>query len=637
MKMNFKLASNFNLAILVTILIISISICPCKSSSSLNISIVHATELLVNNLSKFHAEFPKGIVKIDEEEEEEEVFHFYAAGLDIKTQKKENPTAKNYFATDSSQEICEQLSNFSPYLVFKEDCINKLMHSFILEYFSEVRNLNDLKLFDAFEVVSINFIRKEFDDTMISDDMMFLILSFFHEMIYGIDETLPTSVDQWKIIFVQKLLVRDMPEAADYYMFLFNEKLIRKLRIITDERSSVLYDQVEKIITFFRSNSNCNKCNLLKYYDEFIQNNEDVSNYAPELKFAIKLLLHETLVPFNVKDMIQFFEDLITNFSFSQSFLDHFHCVSSYLNIEFKFKQSIKLKEVRMMKAIYKKLHLDSYQEYMKYLWTRDTLNPFDLNYFLDLNSNCNTKISIHSIIKFNNPGLVHLNIFNQLIQTTKYNFQVINRPQNSLQLELFSSWTSSIYLKIFLAQVSSPINMFVLLEKETVSTDRECWHIFNFDFVKIDHVKIFIENFKIYDDPLPLLFVNIDFLRQLQPLIVDKFNLKNYYKFDLILQSRNRFNLSNGSLLKLETCGLSFEKWKALQGKTLSFKKLIDFIGIEGLIDIFTTNPKGLDVNLENEIITPAISILKFFHQGILEPVNVNDEAINRKNCLIS
>lgn len=627
---------NFGLNGALCLLLISL-IYSCNASNSLSIS--RATELLVKNLIKFRKEFPNGFAKADENDEEE-VFCWFATESKSKatlTDENENYAVdtNSLISSLSDEEITEQLENISPFFVSEEASLNLMIYSFILEYLGP-QNVSDTKIFDALELANIKFIlKKHLINPLIPEDMMFLILSFFYELVYEIDETLPTTVDQWRIIFVQKLLVRDMPKSMEYYLLLINEEIISNMPHGANEKINLINELIRKIVTFFSTNPSKNY--LLELYNNTINLSYYLDLYAPELKFAVKHALHDLLVPYDSEKMTVFYDDLVSNFSFSQTFLDLFYEISTFLQVELRFNNKLKFKEARIMKAIYKKFPIDSNSNQMdclKYLWTRNILNPFNLEYFLTFN--CDFKVFIREIIKFENPGLVHYDIFSQLIRLRKYNYQTISKSQNSLQLDLFLSSKSALFFKLFITQVPTAINMFVVVKSDT-ETDRSriCWHIFNNLFVKFEHIKTYIQNL-MSDDPLPLLFIKIEYLLDLRYLIFKKFNLKKSYKFDLIIKSRNRFIAANDNLFVLETYGLPCEKWKELQGQTLTFEELVEFINIEGLIDIFKQSNlgSGLDKLDEESVSSAPISILKFFHRGELEPV---DELNTKNKCVIS
>lgn len=97
---------------------------------------------------------------------------------------------------------------------------------------------------------------------------------------------------------------------------------IENLRIISDDKSSILNTQVKQIVTLFRFNPDDEQ--LLDVYETFIETNEDVSLYAPELKLAVKRKLFEYLIPSDDESIKEFFIELSSNYSFSQSFLDTF-------------------------------------------------------------------------------------------------------------------------------------------------------------------------------------------------------------------------------------------------------------------------------------------------------------------------
>lgn len=62
--------------------------------------------------------------------------------------------------------------------------------------------------------------------------------------------------------------------------------------------------------------------------------------------------------------------------------------------------------------------------------------------------------------------------------------------------------------------------------------------------------------------------------------------------------------------------------------GQTLTFKQIIDSFKVAGLIECFTSNLAGLDLDKDEDVNNPypaPISFYKFVHQGVYEPVDEN------------
>lgn len=164
-------------------------------------------------------------------------------------------------------------------------------------------------------------------------------------------------------------------------MTILNEEFRRKN--VSTGSTAILNHQVRHAIDFFSSRPEDSM--LLNFYNNFIGNNELILRYVGELKIAIVRILHAELVPQNEFAMRAFFSELLNNFTFSQSFLDRVSPDSYFLR-DF-MRSNLVFKEVGIMKALYKKVATDD-NDPLKYLWTRDSLNPFDLNHFLSLNGN---------------------------------------------------------------------------------------------------------------------------------------------------------------------------------------------------------------------------------------------------------
>lgn len=122
----------------------------------------------------------------------------------------------------------------------------------------------------------------------------------------------------------------------------------------------------------------------------------------------------------------------------------------------------------------------------------------------------------------------------------------------------------------------------------------------------KVDKIRIYIKSLK-NDDPFPLLFIDIRILNELKDLITDEFNLKKKYIVD-------------GDFNNVIINRSGYWTFKNNAGNTLTFKEIVDIINVKGLIEIFSFK-SSFDLTAE-ELLAPPISLSKFLHEGILEPV---------------
>lgn len=554
----------------------------------------------------------------EEEEEENRYLNCFSSNSNSNSNFKAE-AYKNHHKNTKNDPILKFLNGFSFYLTFEEPWMNYLMHSFVKTNFPDVKDIYDEKIYDALELARIKFMLKEevnYSSPLTAEtEMISLIFYFIHELVYGIEELIPTSIHQWQSHFIQKLLKHAMPKSTEYYLKIvyesiddrFNNKHFEVSEVSSKREVDSLKNQITNIVKFFGTNPN--DWELLIFYKSNIESNLIFNHHGNELKMAVLQILHEILVP--QEELQDFFIELVKSKSFSQVILDRLS--DNWISWNDWEELNLSFKDIRLMRAMCKKLIPDDNNP-IKYLWTRDSMNPFDLNCFLNLHKG--TINSVLFIMDSENPSLTQIEIFTQIIRSRIYDFQSIQNYENSLILAICTK--PPIFFKILINNLPTPFNMFIKI-------DHKYKHIFNYDLVpdKLEKIKIYLEYLKKeHKNPLPLLFIKIEYLRKLKPQIIDQFNLKTSYKFDQDHESYR--SLSNR---------LNLNSWEIFRGLSLTFKEIIDFIDIEikdfNLIEIFTSKPDDLDADYYY-FEAPSISILKFLRKGVIEPVD-------ERSCSIS
>lgn len=123
--------------------------------------------------------------------------------------------------------------------------------------------------------------------------------------------------------------------------------------------------------------------------------------------------------------------------------------------------------------------------------------------------------------------------------------------------------------------------------------------------------VKLYIKSLK-NNDPLSIIFIDNQFLMEFRDLIVDKFNLKKLYNFPV-------------EPLNIQMEDVQDYQWIEIQGQTLNFKRIVEIIfpGNSNYLNIFTSKVDREDSEIYKHDGSAPISVYKFVHYAILEPVD--------------
>lgn len=178
----------------------------------------HAGEMLLGNLAKFHNGLPNdiednilvpqtiglGVEAVDSFESEPDrvplVNGSIASIPDFVNMQMLTYLDSNSFVSlmktskyshkITNYSIKKKLNEFSPYLVFKESWMNRIMFSFVSVSFADIATIDDPRIYDILELLNIKWLRHEEVHSSLSPDMIYMLLCFFQEMINGPDATI---------------------------------------------------------------------------------------------------------------------------------------------------------------------------------------------------------------------------------------------------------------------------------------------------------------------------------------------------------------------------------------------------------------------------------------------------------------
>ena len=355
--------------------------------------------------------------------------------------------------------IDTQIRAFCPYLVFKERWMNRIMNWVLDINFKGISNVQDERIYDALELLNIKHINQYYQN-FLNNGTIDLVLNFLFTIVYGPNEVVSFSSDHWRQNFIQRLLKHEMPRCTEYYFEEFLSHNKRDIYLFYVQNISMVKDQIINIFDFFHlfRSKHRDEDDLLSFFNSYMASNEiitDLVRFAPEFEVFALLNYHDnTMLP---DEIIESFWTLWSKSAFSQSLLDLFPSNSDFL-LYFLQDKSYK-KESRLISALYKKLiNIDDAP--LKYLWTRDLLNPFDMQVFINLSGeNLQKDITraISQLATCRTLDLIHLQIFRKIIQSGIFDFSVIESQTDSLQNIIREN--SPLLFAIFRDEVQIPVN----------------------------------------------------------------------------------------------------------------------------------------------------------------------------------
>lgn len=131
--------------------------------------------------------------------------------------------------------------------------------------------------------------------------MTYLLLQFMYEIVFGLDEIVPTDFYQWKFQIIPKIILYPMPNCADYYLNMFNENFYQRISNEDIIQSTILQLSEFMKLVNLRDKS---KSDFSNYYRKYLKRDELTSNYfnepfnlISEIKLAVLSIVHEEYAP----------------------------------------------------------------------------------------------------------------------------------------------------------------------------------------------------------------------------------------------------------------------------------------------------------------------------------------------------
>ena len=460
--------------------------------------------------------------------------------------------------------IRQRISNFSPYCLFRNDWLNHLMMCHLRAVFPLNAKLEDDFIRDIYHEFYLKRFRLE-KDYIFSSTVEYKFQSFIHEILYGSQDIMPDSSTRWTLSFFTKLSKQehDYSRSLNYYINTVEKELnevscaeeikqdsIKLLHLYIDLYNGPLTDErfQERSAEIVRLE------NLLEI---------NLSNIDYYLEF--KLLNDTNFHRFRVADMQlkQTWDIIIQNGLFSNSLLH-------------------RLPEEFINELLSKSNYLQNRSLFPEICQQNgripDILKLLIHNPTAPVGTDRLTVGMMKIIGVVSSPNLNLIDMFSRAIRANLHDFTTIHSFKSSLFL-LFYHFGHEILFDGFVIEVRTGINTFVYLQNGVLIKNifnLTTMNSYNFKFhYYVSYLLTFCNC-----NPLPLIFVNFELLELCQESIRDKFNLNYRYKINFNL---NRIDLESTPYLR----------WLIpYQKQILTFKQIIDILAVDGLINIFTSNP---------------------------------------------
>lgn len=457
--------------------------------------------------------------------------------------------------------INRKLYIFCPYLLTNYNSFNLSLFSILKQHFKESTTVYDSTVHDELQLLTLKFYFNEGDEFKgMNKTLFYYFLCLFHESIYGIGFSPPTSREDCKVKLVRNLRLYDLPKS---YNFIMNLK------------SKTLFDSFSTVNKSFQWKLRNWKRTLKFFYNR--PSEEDIDQFILDHGYFQEI--HHNPIPDEFKvAILEIKESSIDESCHFQSmcYLSHHNSYSQIMfnrymqtdpDLDSDYNNSMIIRDFRFTEAIEKELHNSENRRALNYILTRNTINRF--------NPSDTLSFDVHDIV----TGMV------ELILSTSYSLSQIEmfsefiRSQNNPKILKFLlskifSYSCHVLLEVILDETMIPLSLFIYESYGKITSLMSKQFQPNMIFFET-----FIDRVMTSESIVLLLFIHPNHLKILEPLIKDRFNLNICYHFNLDVE-------------KIYKTIFDSEKAKNLFDRIISFVDLLKFFGLESLLNIFTSDP---------------------------------------------
>lgn len=265
--------------------------------------------------------------------------------------------------TVNKESIRHRLWSFSPYLLFKDDEFNTIVHEILVENYPETFSLNDPRTPDKTVLMVLKYAFHEEKKIELLPRYIYLgIISFFFEMVFGKDIPVPVHSDTQIVHFLAEMVQKyDLPESLKYFY-----RVLRSPR-----KRGQFFDQ---------ANLNAKAINLLSFLSK-------KPSVPKQLEFYRSTLKHDNVFDHNLQNL------LLSNLSSSdksKSILADLVNIgptistSSFSRIRPGHDEFLKtlIDNHWFSPNLYKSFGIESNSPVINYVWSRDYNHPFSIKAF---------------------------------------------------------------------------------------------------------------------------------------------------------------------------------------------------------------------------------------------------------------
>lgn len=159
----------------------------------------------------------------------------------------------------AKQVIKHILKRFGNCFAFDEDWFNEDIYRIISKNFPSNISIKSSEVYDYLELMTLKWILREEECSANSNlprHIYFCVISFFHEIFYGLESYLPTTENEWIASFGIKIQKYEFPRTKKYF---FNMKLCDSVRMALEflsQKPSIqeqreFYDRNIEVLRFF--------------------------------------------------------------------------------------------------------------------------------------------------------------------------------------------------------------------------------------------------------------------------------------------------------------------------------------------------------------------------------------------------
>lgn len=293
--------------------------------------------------------------------------------------------------------ISLNLFSFNPRFLFKDQKFNFLACNYMSEHFPRLTSTKSPEIYDLVVLNTFKFLQTI--QTIPKDGfehVQLAIISFIHEIVFGPDSYVPTSLSEWPPYFCLLLQKYNLPRTMEVY---FN--------YLQSQRRSAA--KIIEIFTFLSRRPS------IKAQKEFrINNAEALANMNP-----IYQMIFDLNSPDEMIDTVDKVRDLFYKLTTAgQSCLNYLDRIKMTEEIKSWIQENSGILSKNWFIAeLYKTYRIGPNDPHLNYIWTRDQRNPFIIEEFLNIDHPLDIKLIINEVMRVKMPHLIKLFIVSELYQ----------------------------------------------------------------------------------------------------------------------------------------------------------------------------------------------------------------------------